>query len=106
VTADKIVELPRSAAARPEVRTVTLSLPEPYAGWTFTARTDYPARVLEDLTSDNIFQVARALNLIVLEHNFPDINGNVAGDLMDVDPVGGIIAALGEYNRSRKVPNE
>ena len=97
---------PRAAAPSPPARTATLTLEAPYDGWTFTIRLDYPARVLEQLLSGSVVTITHALDSLVVDHNFPDVEGNVAASMLDVFPVDGVLAAFDAYQDHRlTVPN-
>lgn len=96
---------PKAAPGLP-ARTATLELEAPYEGWVFTIRLDYPARVLEQLLSGSVVTITRALDTLVIEHNFPDVDGKVAASMLDVYPVEGVLAAFDAYQDHRlTVPN-
>ena len=80
-----MANLKKRAAARPAPRTIPISLDGDYAGWEATARADFPSRLLYDLSSNDEARMYGALNKIVIEHNFPDDSGEIAGSLEDVD---------------------
>lgn len=75
-------------APRPEPRTVSVRGEDgtPWARWEVTAKADFPARVLFDLQSTDLPTFYAALDRIVLTHNLPDENGELAGSMADVDP--------------------
>lgn len=83
----------RPVAKRPPARTVLVELKGDFAGWACTARADFPAGILADLQSSSVDRVVRAMAAIVLEHNFPGADDELAGSMRDVDPFDGLIAA-------------
>jgi hypothetical protein len=96
----------RGAAPRPEGRTATYPLEEPFTGWTFTARLDFPARYLEEMQSGDLLRVCRAMDTyLIVAHNFPGIDGTPAPSMLDVWPVDGVLAALRAWQRGSKLPN-
>jgi hypothetical protein len=90
----------RKAARRPAPRTVTVTLPDgDFEGWSATARADFPAKLLSGLESGKIDAVLEVLERIIIEHNMPGEDGEIAAHLADVDPYAGLLAVsnkLGE----------
>jgi len=98
----------RPPATRPAPRTVDVSLngDSPYSGWSATVRADFPARVLADLQSGNVERILRALDVIVVSHNFPNADGELAESMADVDPYTGLFAVAGQaLNAIGSLPN-
>lgn len=97
----------RKPAKRPAPRTVTVAVAEgDFAGWEATARADFPARVLADLQSDSIARIMAALDVIIVDHNFPDATDAIAGSMADVDPYEGLLRIAGElFEAIGKLPN-
>jgi hypothetical protein len=97
----------RQPAKRPAARTVTVSVTEgDFAGWEATARADFPARLLADLQSGSIDRIIGVLDAIVTDHNFPDINDQLAATMGDVDPYAGLMKVAGEiFDAIGKLPN-
>lgn len=96
----------RVAAPKPKPRTIDVELAGEYAGWRATARADFPARVLVDLQSGNIERVMAALDGILVDHNMPDADGNVAASCADVDPYGGLMElGAAVFRDLGKLPN-
>jgi hypothetical protein len=95
------------AASRPAPRTVDVVLESgPFAGWSCTARADFPARILADLQSGSVDRITTALGKIVLVHNMPGEDGEPAADIADVDPYDGMLAIAGAvFDRLAKLPN-
>ena len=76
-----------TVAQRPEPRTVTVHGEGRWEGWEATARADFPARILFDLSqTDDLPRFYAALDSIVIEHNLPGTDGELAPSMADVDP--------------------
>lgn len=90
----------RKAAKRPAPRTVTATIEGgDFDGWSATARADFPARLVIDLNSGQVDKILGVLEAIIVEHNMPDSEGEIADHLADVDPYSGLLAvanALGD----------
>lgn len=90
------------AAPRPAPRTVTVEGKGEWAGWHLTARADFPAQIMFDLeladTSSvgDLVRVFATFDRLILDHNMPDMDGNVAAHLAEVDPKEGAVYMLGE----------
>lgn len=85
----------RQAAPRPAGRTVEVEISEgAYAGWRATCLVDYPIRLVRDLASGDLERVLAAIRRIVVDHNMPDESGEIAADVADVDPYGGLMAIM------------
>jgi len=83
----------RRAAKRPAPRIVEVSIAEgDFAGWSATARADFPAAILAELQSSDIARISAALGRIIIEHNMPDSEDNIAATLAEVDPYEGMMA--------------
>lgn len=95
------------AAAKPAPRTVTVEISEgDFAGWRCVAIADFPARVVADLESGKVALIFAALDRIILEHNFPDEAGELAGSMADVDPLRGVVAIAGAIaHKIESLPN-
>jgi hypothetical protein len=85
-------QIKRRAAKRPEPRTVHVVLTGEFEGWEATARADFPAKLLEAFESGRIAPILDALESIIIDHNMPDQNGDIAEHLADVDPYAGLLA--------------
>jgi hypothetical protein len=94
-------------AARPPARTVEIAIEDgPYAGWRATIRLDFPTRLLIGFQSGVLSEILASLELIVIDHNFPDENGERAASLVDVDPFAGLLAIANEIGTAlAAVPN-
>ena len=96
----------KRAAKRPAPRTVHVVLTGDYEGWECTARADFPARVLENFQSDSMERIMAALDAIILDHNFPNDQDEVAEFMSDVSPFGGVTAAADAiWTAIGKLPN-
>lgn len=86
-----VTRLKRKAAKRPEQRTVTVTLTGEFAGWEATARADFPARWLAEFDTADFAKFTTFMERIVLDHNMPDSEDNVAASMADVDPSDGLV---------------
>lgn len=86
-------------APRPEPRMVTVGIAEGrFAGWRARVVVDWPAALLEDLTSGDMKRIMAAAERIIVAHNFPDSTGAHAASLAEVDPIRGVMAVLREVD--------
>lgn len=96
----------RRAAKRPAPRTVSVTGKGDFSEWEATARADFPARVLADLQSGSIERIMLGLDAVVVEHNFPDADGEIAETMADVDPYDGLLEiSAGIFDAIGKLPN-
>jgi hypothetical protein len=101
VTAAPRLLKPKAAHA-PAPRTVSVTGSGDFAGWQLTARADFPAQVMFDLElsdaskADDLRRVFTTFDRLIISHNLPDMDGNVAERLADVDPKEGAVLMLGE----------
>jgi hypothetical protein len=97
----------RRPAKRPAPRTVEVTIAEgDFAGWTATARADFPAGLLSDLQSGSIDRIIGVLDKIVVDHNMPNAGDQVAERMGDVDPYSGLMKIAGEiFDAIGKLPN-
>lgn len=88
----------RRPARKPKPRTVQVTVPDgDFAGWSCTAKADFPSRILSDLQSGNLDRIMAALDAIVVDHNFPSEAGDtVAKTMADVDPYTGLMKVAGD----------
>lgn len=75
--------------------TVKIELDGSYAGWTIELRRNVSARILIELQGETAVQFAAFAKLVV-NHNFKDIDGNDAEDILDA-PVAAITAAMEKW---------
>lgn len=91
-------------AQRPTL-TVHLNSGSTYDGWEATFWTDFPARLFDQLASDDLQVVLTAVESIVADHNMPDSQGALAESIRDV-PIAGLLAVLTEFGQQfGKLPN-
>lgn len=96
----------RQAAPRPETRTIDVALGGAYQGWEVTAKADFRAGLLVDLQSGSVERVIAAMDEIVIDHNFPNSAGEIAANMAQVDPYGGLIeAGIAIFTKLGKLPN-
>lgn len=89
-----------------DVRTVTVEGDGDTSTWTLTIRTGFSARMLEDLGSGDLFRILRAADQLVVDHNMPNVEGEVAPSLMDVYPAQAAQAmVMRALDAMSKVPN-
>jgi hypothetical protein len=100
-------QLKRKAAKRPTPRTVTATIEKgDFEGWEATARADFPASLLADLQSGSISRIIGVLDGIVIDHNMPDVNDEVAKTMGEVDPYSGLMeVASAIFDAIGKLPN-
>lgn len=100
-------QIRRKAAKRPKPRTVHVLIESgDYEGWEMTARADFPAALLGDLQSGSIERIIHVLDKIVIEHNMPDSDDEIAATMNEVDPYGGLMEiGKGIFDAIGKLPN-
>lgn len=100
-------QLKRRPAKRPAQRTVSVTITEgDFEGWEATARADFPARLLSDLSSGSVPKIMAVLDAIVVDHNFPTSEDEIAETMADVDPYDGLLKVAGEiFDAIGKLPN-
>ena len=77
-----------------------------FAGWSATARADFPARLVIDLDSGQVEKILSVLEVIIVDHNMPDQADQVAEHLADVDPYAGLLAIANALGAELgKLPN-
>lgn len=96
--------IPQQTGTLPTATTFVIELPAPFTGWAAECRSarNLPARLFGDFAAladatggDTISAMARLMEQIVVEHNFPDaLTGERAASLLDCTPEA--IAALAE----------
>ena len=77
------------------METVKIELDGSYAGWTIELRRNVSARILIDLQGETAVQFS-AFGKLVVSHNFKDIEGNPADDILDA-PVAAITSAMEKW---------
>ena len=89
------------------MRTVTVTIEDgDFAGWEATARADFPARILADFDSGKVDRIIHALDAIIVDHNFPNAEDELATDMAEVDPYAGLVAVAEKvFDAIGKLPN-
>ena len=97
----------RKAAKRPAPRTVTVVIEKgDFEGWEVTARADFPASLIGDLTSGSVDKVIAVFDRIVIDHNLPNSQDEIAASMAEVDPWQGLVVIAGEvFDKIAKLPN-
>lgn len=86
----------RKPAKRPAPRTVEVTIAGgDFDGWWCVARADFPARVLGDMQSGSIDRIMRALDAVIVDHNFPGPDDELATSMGEVDPYDGLMTVAG-----------
>jgi hypothetical protein len=100
-------QIKRKAAKRPAHRTILVTITEgDYEGWEATARVDFPLTVLEDLESGNVTRLVHALDVILVDHNFPNEHDEIAASMAEVDPYDGLMVVANRvFQAIAKLPN-
>lgn len=96
----------RTVARRPAPRSIEVELESgEYAGWWCRVRVDFPAKVLRELQSNDVERILEAFGTIILEHNMPGADGELAATLGDVDPYDGLkVLAAEAFRRIDRLP--
>lgn len=92
----------RKAARKPAARTVAIALDGELEGWECQARVDFPASWFVELESRGLEAVLGVLDRIIVSHNFPDADGNVAARMADVDPFTALLAIVDKLGETLK----
>ena len=86
------------AQNKPDFRTVEVNLPAPFDGWTATMRAEgVPARVFIELQSGNVERSMKAVDRLVVNHNFLDETGEPAATVLDA-PMDALTDAIGKWS--------
>lgn len=103
----QVRQIKRRPAKRPAQRTVTVVIESgDFEGWEATARADFPARILTDLESGKVARIMAALDVIIVDHNFPSADDQLAETMADVDPYDGLLAVADAIFRAiEKLPS-
>jgi hypothetical protein len=78
---------------------LVINLTGAYQGWTANLRRNISARILLDLQSGEADRQFAALKRLVASHNFKDIDGNVADDILDA-PVEALTELMTEWGKA------
>ena len=84
------------AQSKPDFRTVEVNLTAPFEGWTATMRAEgVPARIFIELQSGNVERSMKAVDRLVVSHNFLDEAGEPATSVLDA-PMDALTDAIGK----------
>ena len=99
--------LRRKVAKRPTPRSVEVELVDgEFAGWYARILVDFPMRVMLEIESGKAERVIAALDRIIVDHNFPARDGELATSCADVDPYTGLVAVADRFmDVMRSAPN-
>ena len=70
-----------------------------FDGWNATLRRNISAKILLDLQSGEAERQFNALKKLVVAHNFKDLDGNSADDILDA-PVEALTELMGEWGKA------
>jgi hypothetical protein len=86
------------AQSKPDFRTVEVKLPAPFEGWTATMRAEgVPARVFIELQSGNVERSMKAVERLIVSHNFLDESGEPAASVLDA-PMDALSEAISRWS--------
>ena len=86
------------AQNKPNFRTVQVSLSAPFEGWTATMRAEgVPARIFIELQSGNVERSMKAMERLIVAHNFLDETGEPAASALDA-PMDALTDAIGKWS--------
>ena len=86
------------AQNKPDFRTVEVSLSAPFDGWKATMRAEgVPARIFIELQSGNVERSMKAVDRLVVSHNFLDETGEPATSVLDA-PMDALTDAIGKWS--------
>lgn len=70
-----------------------------FEGWNATLRRNISAKILLDLQSGDAERQFNSLKRMVVAHNFKDLDGNLADDILDA-PVESLTELMGEWGKA------
>ena len=86
------------AQNKPNFRTVQVSLSAPFEGWTATMRAEgVPARIFIELQSGNVERSMKAMERLIVAHNFLDETGEPAASALDA-PMDALTDAIQKWS--------
>jgi len=86
------------AQSKPDFRTVEVTLAAPFEGWTATMRAEgVPARVFIELQSGNVERAMKAVERLIVSHNFLDESGEPAASVLDA-PMDALSEAISRWS--------
>lgn len=86
------------AQNKPDFRIVEVNLSAPFDGWKATMRAEgIPARIFIELQSGNVERSMKAVDRLVVNHNFLDETGEPAATVLDA-PMDALTDAIGKWS--------
>jgi hypothetical protein len=86
------------AQNKPDFRTVEVALPAPFEGWIATMRAEgVPARIFIELQSGNVERSMKAVERLIVKHNFLDEAGEPAESVLDA-PMDALTEAISRWS--------
>jgi hypothetical protein len=86
------------AQNKPDFRTVEVVLPAPFEGWVATMRAEgVPARIFIELQSGNVERSMKAVERLIVSHNFLDEAGDPAESVLDA-PMDALTEAISKWS--------
>jgi hypothetical protein len=84
--------------SKPQFRTVEVTLSAPFDGWTATMKAEgVPARVFIELQSGNAERALKALERLIVKHNFLTEDGEPATEVLDA-PMDALSDAISKWS--------
>jgi hypothetical protein len=84
--------------SKPQFRTVEITLSAPFDGWTATMKAEgVPARVFIELQSGNAERALKALERLIVKHNFLTEDGEPATEVLDA-PMDALSDAISKWS--------
>jgi hypothetical protein len=96
MSASNVRALKKRAAKRPAPRVVSYTAPDDseYPGWSITIRADFPAKRLAAFQSGSLERMLDAIEGLVVDHNLPNEDDEIAESLGDVSPYEGLLYVI------------
>lgn len=86
------------AQSKPDFRTIEVNLSAPFEGWKATMRAEgVPARVFIELQSGNVERSLKAVERLVVSHNFLNEDGQTAASVLDA-PMDALTDAISKWS--------
>ena len=86
--------------AKPNFRTVEVTLAAPFDGWNATMRAEgVPARVMIDLQSGSVERALNAMERLIVKHNFLNEDGEPAASVLDA-PMDALTQAVERWSEA------
>jgi hypothetical protein len=86
------------AQSKPQYRTIEVTLPAPYEGWTATMKAEgVSARVLIELQSGDAARSLKAVESLIVKHNYLNTDGEAAASVLDC-PMDALSATIEQWS--------